>query len=121
MESSFDILVKKSNRQPEPCSLTGIRIALDTFITPVPHCRPRFQKSVYDTLERTDSPSQVSKVLMSAQPPCSQCGAPMEVRESPGLEELICHQCGNYLSRPVDPIKPLMPDHEGSAGKDGGR
>ena len=47
---------------------------------------------------------------MSTQPPCPQCGASMEVRESPGLEELICHQCGSYLSRTVDPIKPLMPE-----------
>jgi hypothetical protein len=36
----------------------------------------------------------------------------MEVRESPGLEELICPECGTYLSRTVDPIKPLMPDSD---------
>ena len=52
---------------------------------------------------------------MSVQPPCPQCGAPMEVRESPGVEELLCHQCGSYLSRTVDPIKPLAASDEDGA------
>jgi hypothetical protein len=52
---------------------------------------------------------------MSSEPPCPQCGAHMEVREAPALEELICHQCGSYLSRIVDPIKPLAPSDEDGA------
>lgn len=49
---------------------------------------------------------------MSSEPPCPQCGTLMEVRESPTLEELICHHCGSYLSRIVDPSKPLAASDE---------
>jgi hypothetical protein len=52
---------------------------------------------------------------MPSESPCPQCGTPMEVRESPDLEELICHECGGYLSRRVDPIKPLAATDEDTA------
>ena len=49
MESSFDILVKKSRSTTQ--NVLTDRDSNCFRYTPVPDCRPRFQKSVYDTLE----------------------------------------------------------------------
>lgn len=56
---------------------------------------------------RSEPPTAIRAMSMSADTPCPQCGTPMRVRLTSDLEEFICPRCGSSLSRKVHVQKPL--------------